>query len=144
MFDTDFQNPDPFPSYEGNFTVELVAETATGNCPEKTVTLHMKGESVVATITSGKITQSAGALQLHDHQGSLFYWSYDRIVAIRDQDGNPLWLNDDYRPKPKFKIGQKVKIVRLMGTTTTRDLIDTEGYIKEIDPLVNGELEEVD
>lgn len=39
----------------------------------------------------------------------------------------------------KFKIGDKVKIVRLLDEMTNRELISMVGTIKEIDPLPNGD-----
>lgn len=139
MLDTDFKNSDRFPPYEGNFTIELAPGATIDNLPHNTSTIDERDGSFFISVTSGKITQDVGNLQFRDHQGNPFYWSYDRIIAIRDQDGNPLWLNDAYRPKPKFKMGQRVKIVRLLDATTTRELIGKEGNITEIDPLANGE-----
>lgn len=39
----------------------------------------------------------------------------------------------------KFKIGQRVKIVRLLDEMTSRDLIGKVGTIVEVEPLPNGE-----
>jgi len=39
---------------------------------------------------------------------------------------------------PKFTVGQEVKIVKLLDTLTSRELIGKEGVIREIDQLANG------
>lgn len=40
---------------------------------------------------------------------------------------------------PKFDVGQIVKIVRLLDTTTNRSLIGLIGSVEEVDSLPNGE-----
>lgn len=39
----------------------------------------------------------------------------------------------------KFKVGDKVKIVRLLDDMTSRELIGKFGVVQELDPLPNGE-----
>jgi hypothetical protein len=41
--------------------------------------------------------------------------------------------------KPKFQVGDQVKIVRLLDETTRKTLIGKVGFIEEVDPLANGE-----
>ena len=41
-------------------------------------------------------------------------------------------------PEPKFKLGDRVKIVAVLDTTTTHELIGKVGTIREVDPLANG------
>ena len=41
--------------------------------------------------------------------------------------------------KAKFRVGQKVKVVRLMDTISSRDLISLVGSVEEVDSLPNGE-----
>ena len=39
----------------------------------------------------------------------------------------------------KFKVGDKVKVVRLLDETTNRELIGFVGTVNEVEPLCNGE-----
>lgn len=40
--------------------------------------------------------------------------------------------------KPEFRLGQKVKIVRILDDSTSKNLIGYEGAITEVEPLSNG------
>lgn len=40
---------------------------------------------------------------------------------------------------PKFTIGTRVKIVRILDDMTSKDLVGTVGTVREIDPLSNGD-----
>ncbi len=40
---------------------------------------------------------------------------------------------------PKFKEGDRVKIVRLLDEITCSDLIGKTGTVREVEPLPNGE-----
>lgn len=99
--DAHFQYPDRFQRYNGNFTVKLVPGTTTDNLPKSVANTHMEGDSVVVSVTSGRITQDVDGLLFRDHRGIQFFWSYDQMIAIRDQDRNHLWSNDDYRQNEK-------------------------------------------
>lgn len=44
----------------------------------------------------------------------------------------------DLPAPPKFQVGDKVKVVRILDTITTPDLLGFTGTVREIDPLPNG------
>lgn len=43
------------------------------------------------------------------------------------------------KKKPRFTVGQRVKIVRILDNITTREIIGYEGIITEVEKLPNGD-----
>lgn len=86
-----FKNPSPYWEHQGAFSVELTPDADKSIAP---ATTEIRGDTV--HVKQGRIKEVMGGIQLYSLE-SPFYWGYPRIKAIRDGNGNLLWVNYDYR-----------------------------------------------
>lgn len=86
-----FQNPSGYWEYDGVFSVELVKGADKSIVPPSA---QIERNKVV--VQSGRIKQTMGGIQLYS-QESPFFWGYPNIKAIRDGEGNLLWVNNNHR-----------------------------------------------
>jgi len=103
-----FENPEGYWEYGGAFSVELAPGVSKDNIPKDA---FIEGNSV--RVENGRIRQAIGGIQFYA-KDQPFRWPYKDIVAIRDRDGNPIWLNNDYRSEVpgKTKKTEKDPVVR--------------------------------
>jgi hypothetical protein len=86
-----FQNPSGYWEYDGAFSIELTPDADKSIVPPGA---EVQGD--IVRVHHGRIKQTMGGIQLYS-EGRPFYWGYPRIKAIRDENGNLLWVNYDYR-----------------------------------------------
>ena len=71
-------------------------------------------------------------------------WTVFAVAPAHAQPSTLRIYTDDNRLKAraearaKFKVGEKVKVVELLDSTTTKELIGLVGIVQEVDPLANG------
>lgn len=90
MSSQDFVNPEEL-YYTGPFKLTVTTDIDFSNIPESA-----KVEEGEITIFSGFLRQVEEGVQFYSFDEP-FTLGYEFIVAIRDLNGSPIWLNDDYR-----------------------------------------------
>lgn len=86
-----FVNPTGCWEHRGAYTVLLTDDAATDRLPGS-VLVHNK----TLHVAQGLVAQSIGGIQFYA-DGQPFFWRYPFVKAIRDKDGNLIWLNNIYR-----------------------------------------------
>ena len=94
-----FRNPTVGWSHNGKFSVELTEGAETCGLPRAGVTL----EGRVVTVSDGRIWQGMGGIQFETSNGSPFRWGYKGIEAIRDANGDFLWINHEGKYASELK-----------------------------------------
>jgi len=96
--DDAFKNPDGlFPEYVGEYTVELMLATSTEKVPEETVGVDKSGSTILISVANGRVIKEDNVLQFYDQRASPFSWAHSDIIAVRDGEGFPLWMNSSFR-----------------------------------------------
>jgi hypothetical protein len=89
-----FENPTGNWEHRGDFSVELVEGTETTHVPASESVMFKNG---IAYVTSGKVQQCIGGIQMSTAEMQPFYWGYSSVKVIRDGNGKLLWVNHDFR-----------------------------------------------
>jgi hypothetical protein len=85
-----FTNPTGCWEHNGGYTVLLTDDVATDRLPSS-VFVHNK----TIRVEQGLVAQSIGGIQFYA-DGQPFFWRYQFIVEIHDQDGRLIWRNNNY------------------------------------------------
>ncbi len=90
-----FKNPRGIWSYVGGYTIRIhnaTIDNLGALCLPKGATLD--GQRV--TVPRGRVLQATGGIEFHSATGK-FHFDCRYIVWIRDDKGQLLWVNDNYR-----------------------------------------------